>query len=150
MKVETTAWGTLEIEEEQLLSLPKSLPGFDDITNFALLPAEQEPFYYLQSLDNADLCFLLQNPFYFFPDYQFNLPDDEAEELEITDQTGVEVYCITTVRSSIKESTANLLAPLVVNPAKRVGKQVVLHQSGYQTRQPIWISEPDKPEEGGV
>ncbi|MNF03052.1 Flagellar assembly factor FliW [compost metagenome] len=54
-----------------------------------------------------------------------------------------------TIKEDLERSTVNLLAPIVLNPVKRLGKQVVLHKSNYQTRHDLWNVPPDYFEKGG-
>ncbi|AHV99349.1 flagellar assembly protein FliW [Paenibacillus sabinae] len=136
MIIETAALGSLDIQEEKIYCFPKGIPGFEQETEFAIIDLQEGPFSYLQSLKTANLSFLLTDPFAFYPQYEFELPDTEAEELEITDM--VDVRAIVTIRDTVEESTLNLLAPVVLNPEKRLGKQVVLHRSPYLTKQLLW------------
>lgn len=136
MKIDTMAWGTLEVPESQKYHFHKGIPGFEDETEFALLPVDNEPFFYLQSLHNKELAFLLADPFQFYPDYEFELPDEEAEELGIDQE--INILCVLTLKEKIELSSINLLAPLVLNPRKQIGKQIVLHKTPYQTRHPLW------------
>ncbi|SCY96117.1 flagellar assembly factor FliW [Paenibacillus polysaccharolyticus] len=82
---------------------------------------------------------MVVSPFEFKQDYSFELSDEDKEELEIEEE--VAVFSIVTIHSEITKSTMNLLAPVVINPVKRVGKQVVLLQSDYMTRHLIWTEE---------
>lgn len=148
MKIQTSMWGEIEVQEEVIYSFSKGLPGFDDEHQFALIPWEDTPFLYLQSLQQSELSFLLVNPFLFSPGYSFELPEADREELEIRDQ--VEVYSMVTIHTQVNRSTMNLLAPVVLNPENRTGKQVVLHQSGYETRCLIWPEEQLESAKGGV
>ncbi|WP_340399610.1 flagellar assembly protein FliW [Paenibacillus sp. FSL H8-0079] len=148
MKIQTSMWGEIEVQDEVVYSFSKGLPGFDDEHQFALIPWEDTPFVYLQSLREQELSFLIVNPFLFSPGYSFELPEADRDELEIRDQ--VEVYSMVTIHSRVNLSTMNLLAPVVLNPENRTGKQVVLHQSGYETRCLIWPEEQLNSAKGGV
>ncbi|WP_339284432.1 flagellar assembly protein FliW [Paenibacillus sp. FSL R5-0486] len=148
MKIQTSMWGEIEVQDEVIYSFSKGLPGFDDEHQFALIPWEDTPFVYLQSLQEQELSFLLVNPFLFSPGYSFELPEADRDELEIRDQ--VEVYSMVTIHTQVSRSTMNLLAPVVLNPENRTGKQVVLHQSGYETRCLIWPEEQLNSAKGGV
>ncbi|MEI2283221.1 flagellar assembly protein FliW [Paenibacillus polysaccharolyticus] len=141
-------WGKVEVNEGNIFRFPKGLPGFEDETEFAIISSEDTPFSYLQSVKEPGLSFLIVSPFIFAPDYSFELNDLDKEELDIDDQ--VTVYSIVTIHSEINKSTMNLLAPVVLNPANRVGKQIVLHQSSYETRHLIWTEDETKSVKGGV
>lgn len=136
MIIETLTWGQLELSEEYVYQFPKGIPGFEEETEFAVIVVEEGPFSYLQSLKTDTLVFLLADPFVFYPEYEFELPDTDAEELEI--EGAVLVRSIVTLKEQVEESTLNLLAPIVLNPQKRTGKQVVLIKTAYQTKQSLW------------
>ncbi|MEK5419758.1 flagellar assembly protein FliW [Paenibacillus odorifer] len=132
MIIETLSWGKLEIDKEQLYHFPKGLPGFDEETDFVLIAMVETPFWYLQSIKSEGLSFLLGDPFMFNPSYEFELPDDEAEELGIDSE--VIVCCVITLKEHAEQSTINLLAPIVLNPIGHTGKQIVLHKAPYHTK----------------
>lgn len=140
-------WGTLEVNDEDIYQFHKGLPGFEEETQFVLVPWEDTPFVYLQSTCQPGLAFILVSPFTFVPDYSFELGEVDKEELEIVEQ--VLVYSMVTIHSQANKSTMNLLAPVVLNPEKRLGKQVVLHQSPYETRHLIWAEDANSVK-GGV
>ncbi|MCL6662088.1 flagellar assembly protein FliW [Paenibacillus amylolyticus] len=147
--IQTSMWGEVEVQEKDIYQFPKGLPGFDEETEFALIPWEDTPFSYLQSVRERDLSFLLVSPFTFVTDYSFELSEVDKEELEIAEQ--VSVYSLVTIHSQTNHSTMNLLAPVVLNPEKRLGKQVILHQSIYETRHLIWSEDEEaKSVKGGV
>lgn len=142
MIIETSALGILEVQEEQIYRFPKGIPGFEQETEFAIVDLEEGPFSYLQSLKTEELAFLLTDPFVFYPAYEFELPEVEAEELEMGE--AVVVRAIVTLKDKLEESTLNLLAPVVFNLDQRLGKQIVLHHSKYLTRQLLWTHGPVK------
>ncbi|WP_260511086.1 flagellar assembly protein FliW [Paenibacillus cucumis (ex Kampfer et al. 2016)] len=148
--IQTSMWGEVEVQEKEIYQFPKGLPGFEEETEFALIPWEDTPFSYLQSVREKELSFLLVSPFTFASDYSFELSEVDKEELQIDEQ--VAVFSLVTIHSQANKSTMNLLAPVVLNPEKQVGKQVVLHQSGYDTRHLIWAEEQEdaKSVKGGV
>ncbi|ETT49973.1 flagellar assembly protein FliW [Paenibacillus sp. FSL R7-269] len=147
MIIETLTWGTLDITEEQIYHFSKGVPGFEEDIDFALITVDDGPFSYLQSLQNDSISFLLCDPFVFYPTYEFELPQADKEELEIIDD--VKIRCMVTIKEELEHSTVNLLAPIVLNPIIRSGKQVVLHNSNYQTRHNLWIAPHDHFEKGG-
>lgn len=138
MLIETSTWGSLEITEEQVYQFPKGIPGFEQETKFALLSLEEGPFAYLQSLNEKELAFVVVDPFVFYPDYEFELPENESKELSLQEDQ-VYVRSIVTLKDPIENSSLNLLAPIVMNSIARTGKQIVLHNSPYRTNHPLWV-----------
>ncbi|WP_245237637.1 flagellar assembly protein FliW [Paenibacillus ihuae] len=128
------------MSDDQIYRFPKGLPGFDEETEFALIAMEEAPFWYLQSVNNQGLSFFLGDPFAFYPSYEFELSDDEARELKIHSE--VLIRCIITVREQIEHTTINLLAPIVLNPARQIGKQIVLHNAPYHTKHSLLPEQP--------
>lgn len=135
MIIETLTWGSLDVAENHLYHFAKGILGFDEETEFALIDNEGL-FVYLQSVKEKGLAFLLADPFAFYPDYEFELPEGDTTELKLGSQ--VMVYCVITLKEQIEQSTINLLAPIVLNPDQRLGKQVVLHQTSYHTKHTLW------------
>ena len=63
MEIETKAIGTVTITDEQKLTLPEGIIGFEEYKKFALIDSEYEPFVWLQSLEEKNLAFLIVDPF---------------------------------------------------------------------------------------
>lgn len=113
----------------------RGLPGFEDIERYTLKTVPGNPwFYWLESEDGPS--FLITRPEPFFPDYRIKV--DKETICEIGDIGDISVYLILTVPGDPSRMTANLMAPLLVNEAQGLGCQVVLHDSGYTTRHPLF------------
>ncbi|ARW33392.1 Flagellar assembly factor FliW [Bacillus subtilis subsp. subtilis] len=91
----------------------------------------------LQSVTSENLAFIVVSPFIFFKNYEFDLDESTAELLDIDNIQDVEVMTILTMAEPFEKSTANLLAPIIVNRKNMMAKQVVLHDSSYTTKHPI-------------
>jgi flagellar assembly factor FliW len=142
--IQSAQFGRIEYSDEQVITFPKGLPGFDTYTRFTLFPLsdqEELPFYFLQSVEEGDLGFLVLNPFQFFPDYELKLDDDVVEQLHIEKPEDVLVLTTVTVPDTLQRATTNLKAPLVINVPKRLAKQVVLENRNYLIKQPLFMTE---------
>ncbi|BBB91694.1 MAG TPA: flagellar assembly protein FliW [Methylomusa anaerophila] len=139
MIINSTRLGEIEISEREVINFPEGLPGFPQEKAFALLPYKSEsPFFFLQSLTDPDLTFLLAEPFSFFPNYEFEIDDQTIANLELSDKNTPEVYVIITFPAKVENMTANLLAPLVITRQSRKGKQIVLERTEYTTRHKLF------------
>lgn len=121
------------------LSLPRGLLGFPQATRFVLVEW-QDPtlgLFLLRSLDDSSLEFLAAAPAYYFPDYAPELDDDAAARLELSAPEDALLLVILTVPDRVEDSTANLLAPVIVNRHTRVGEQVVLDPARYAVKEPV-------------
>ncbi|MHB8917503.1 MAG: flagellar assembly protein FliW [Desulfocucumaceae bacterium] len=121
------------------ISFPWGIPGLED-KEFSLFQlAEESPFFFLQSAVQPGVGLLLINPFIPFRDYEFDLSDDLADQMEITDQSQLAVFCAVNTSRGMDSATVNLMAPVIINTDKLTGKQVVLNDSKYSLRAPLAI-----------
>jgi flagellar assembly factor FliW len=113
------------------------IPGFSHLQFFQLMQEEESPFFLIQSTEEKGVGFWVVNPFAFFPDYQFTLPEVSKDALRIEDESIVAVFSIVTIRGN-NQATVNLKAPIVLNLTNRMGKQVILQEDSYPIRQPLF------------
>lgn len=132
----TTRFGTLEADEELVLTFPDGLIGFDRCKRFLVVrPDDQSPFRWLQSLDEPSVAFPIVEPAYFRNDYAPTIADTDARYLQLEADTPTLLFAIVTVpRQNPRGMTANLLGPLVVNALTRQGKQVIVQNPEYTTK----------------
>ncbi|MDT8903899.1 flagellar assembly protein FliW [Anaeroselena agilis] len=150
MVIESIRFGSLEVDEHDIIRFPQGLLGFGEEKAFVFLPHGQDsPFAFLQSVSQPELTFFIADPFQFFADYEFELDDDLAGQIGLTADCPLQVFCIVTVADKLEEMTANLLAPVVVNWRERSAVQAVLDRKGYTTRHRLFPDGfPTKPKEG--
>lgn len=139
-KITTTRFGEIEEAEDKILHFAAGLPAFEDEHEFIIVPYDEEsPYVFLQSVSTPDLAFLMTIPFIFFPDYEFRLEDDVLESLALENQEDLLLYTLLTIPGSdIREMTANLLAPIVINSRTNEGRQIVLDKSAYRTKHKLF------------
>ena len=137
MQIETTRFGALDIEDGRILDFPEGLPGFEACRHFALVPhGEASPFEWLQSVEDGALAFLAMKPHQIFPDYAPRVPAGELEALGLDKGPhGPHLYTLLTVPHGDPHGiTANLLAPILINPTDRVARQVIVNNDEYGLR----------------
>ena len=137
MIVATKAYGSIDVNEDQKMTFPNGLFGFESFKDYVLLDSEKEPFYWLQSLDSEQLAFVVINPFLFRPDYEMNLDNEDIAVIGITDPGKALIFSIVTFPSDGEALTANLQGPLVINRDNRLGIQAVLTDSRWRTKHDI-------------
>lgn len=135
-KINTLRFGELEIEEQDVVRFADGIPAFEDEHEFVVLPYEEgTPYMFLQSMATPELAFLLTDPFVFFPDYSFELDDENMDKLEIKTMDDVLVCTLISIpRSGVADMTTNLLAPVVINRHTMQAKQIVLEKTQYTTK----------------
>ena len=139
MNIETKFLGQVEIKDEEVISFEFGLPGFPDFHKFVLLPLDADfPLAVLQSTDEAQVGFVVAYPFVFKKDYVFEISDEDKEDLLIDNEEDVIAYSIVTLKETFPESTLNLLAPIIINSNKKLGKQIILQDNAaHPLRFPI-------------
>jgi flagellar assembly factor FliW len=104
-----------------------------------ILPEEAPGLALLQSLDDADVAFVLAPVEDLVPEFLATLGTDDHELLQalgVGRDPTVRLYCTLSVQTD-DSVTANLLGPLVLDFGRRCGTQVVLTGSPWSTRHPI-------------
>ncbi|MBW8582743.1 MULTISPECIES: flagellar assembly protein FliW [Bacillus] len=135
MIIKTKYHGEIRIDEGQIISFENGLPGFNDETQFVVLPlSEDSPFLALQSVKQEHIAFIVASPFIFFKGYEFDIDHATLELLHIEDIEEVEVMAILTLEEPFENTTANLKAPIIVNKKEMKAKQIILHDASYETK----------------
>ena len=135
--IQNTRFGEVEYDPNQTIEFPGGLIGFENLHNFVVMPKRKEgPLFWIQSVDDPEIAFVLTDPTNFFLDYLV-LPDElEKEKLQIAEGDECFVFTVVTVPPS-REITLNLLAPIFFAPKTKRCLQVVLEKSNYSTREPL-------------
>ena len=123
----------------QVLALAEPLPGFPQHRDYVLVPADGGGLlFWLQSVAPDGPRFLVVSAASFFPDYAPVLPGAALDELGLDDVAEANVYCLVTVPAGdVSAATANLRAPLVVNPVTHSARQIVLTDGTHAIRRPL-------------
>lgn len=148
MKLHARSFGEIEINEEDILTFPEGIPGFEDLKKYIIInnPDEENPFDWLQSVDNGDLAFVIINPFFVKPDYDIVIPESALEKLKIKDESDVALYSIVVVPEKLEDMTVNLAGPIIINVRERLGKQIILDDNRYITKHYIFKTEESRGE----
>lgn len=139
MKVNTKPYGLIDVDDRQKIHFPAGLLGFDNLRDYVLLDALQQPFYWLQSVDIPEIAFVLIDPLIFRPDYTPDISpyEFEAIDLEAGDEESTLIFAIVTIPEDQQEMTANLQGPLVINRQTHVGRQCISESDRWMTRHKI-------------
>lgn len=135
MRIDTTRFGQIDIDDKRIIQFSDGLLGFPEAHRFVLLEhAPNNPFHWLQCLDDPALAFVVMDPMMVEPRFREAIPEQAARELGITGAKEAAVLTIVTVDRTNQRITANLLGPLVIHPETLKAKQVILEDSSYSTK----------------
>jgi flagellar assembly factor FliW len=108
------------------------LPGFESQTRFLLV--QRAPLVALQSIDTPDLCFLAMPVEAIQRDYQLAMTPEDQRALSLTTPP-LSLAILSATEAG--NWTANLLAPVVINPETRCALQAVRADSLYSHQHPL-------------
>lgn len=128
MKIETRDFGEIEIDPAEVVEFLSPIYGFDHLRRFALLYDDgvQGPFTWLQSLDDATVCFILVDPMAIRPDYAPQLPQETKKLLRFRESRDAVWRAIAVIPQNFADATVNLKSPVVINPTERCAAQIIL------------------------
>jgi flagellar assembly factor FliW len=145
VNIVTTRFGLVQAPETDLIRIAEGLVGFRSFTQFVLIP---DPVVaglsWLQSVTAPELAFGLIAPPLAISDYRVELRAGDRAALELDDERSALIYVILN-RGEGGGLTANLQGPLVFNPVRRLGRQLVLTSSRYAVRYPLDPSQATAP-----
>ncbi|PHR29417.1 MAG: flagellar assembly protein FliW [Desulfotalea sp.] len=134
MKKINTRFGEVEYDPDNLLHFPAGLVGLPSLRDFIVMPNKKKgPLFWIQSVDNPDIAFVLTDPTNFFLDYQLSPEESEREILQIKDGDDVFILSVVTVPQD-QTITLNLAAPILFAPTTNRAIQVIMENSPYSSK----------------
>jgi flagellar assembly factor FliW len=116
-----------------VVEFPSGIPGFESHRRFVLIAsAELSPLGCLKAVDASDVSFLVLDPRLLFFNYDLTL--SEFERARIGADADEPLLWLAIVTITEKEATANLRAPVVINPSKMIGCQLIRDNDQYPVR----------------
>lgn len=127
-----------EMPEFPVIEMSRPVPGFPQLNRFALVQLDDDGVLCaLRSLDEPDTRFLVVSAVSFFPDYAPVIDDATVAELGIETIEDVLVLLILSAGNSLADTTANLLAPILINTRTLTGAQVILDDPALPLAEPL-------------
>jgi flagellar assembly factor FliW len=142
-----TAAGTTR--DDAMVTFPHGLPGFETSTRFRLREQSSfAPVAFLESVDSKDLCFLVVPVLALVEQYAMGIAPEDLRTLGLDDsrqpEPGKEVLCLAILTAPEDGAlTANLLAPVVINPVTGSAVQAVRADAIYSHRHPVVALRPE-------
>ena len=141
MLIQTKHLGEIQVTQDQIINFPQGILGFDQHREFVILNIiDNDNFKILQDLRHPEIAFFLINPWDYYEDYTVDLPDEELGKIGIfpNEDYDIAVFNIVTLGKTFQESTANLLAPIIINSKNKKGKQFIQNDTIYTTRHSLF------------
>lgn len=136
LRINTTNFGEITVEPNQIIQFPEGLPGFEEEKEFVLLnnydTEDPVPFMWLQATSNPDLALVVAIPFFLKPDYEVNIPDEVLTSLDIKTPSDVGVYSVVKIQDKVEDMTFNLMSPIIINAKNHKGTQVIQDNTSWR------------------
>ena len=135
MLIQTSRFGEIEVEDNQIITFPSGLVGFSEDLRFVIREDDAAaPFLWLQSVDSNGLAFVMIEPHVSVSNYELELTQDHLKKLDAKKIEELRVFVLVTMAKEMKDVTINLQGPLLFNPEKRLGLQFIIPDGKYSTR----------------
>ena len=143
IELETVKFGKVEIDKKSIFNFVMPIIGFNGLKKYVIIDYKPDsPFKWLQSVEDMELAFPVTLCSFFNIDYQFDIPDEEAEKLGIETADDVLVFNIANIPSSNPQgATINMLAPIIVNLNNKKAMQIVLKNTEFEVRHKLFEQE---------
>lgn len=134
IKVNSARFGEVEINEEQVITFPSGIAGFDMLKNWCLLHLDDAPDYnWLQSLEEPGIALLLADPDELFENYVADVREEQVTDLELNAAGEPSLVMRVVLKWDEDKGAffANLRAPIIFNLDNRLAVQVILQKAEY-------------------
>ena len=140
MTIKTRDFGAIELDNKAVLEFSSPIFGFEQLHRYVLLSDEEtgDGLFWLQSLDDEEVCFILLDPVDLGLDYYPEVPAEAAKELDLGDNPVVRLIAV--VPQDFKDTTVNLKSPIFINPQRQRAAQVIL-EADYPLRMRVFSEE---------
>lgn len=124
MEVCTSRFGTVEVSSADTICFPSGLVGFEDCPSWVLLMHQAgDSVIWLQSTQTAEVALPVVDPRTFVPEFTLQVEQSDWTPLGIRKEDFIQV--LVTVARHEDSLRLNLLAPLMINCLRRLGRQVI-------------------------
>jgi flagellar assembly factor FliW len=138
--IQTSRLGEVTFIAADIIRFVKPILGFNEFSRYILISRpELEPFKWLQSVENADICFALVNPGLIVDNYSVEVTEHDIKLLEGAKAGGeYQFYVIATIPQGHPELiSVNLQGPIVICENRSTALQMVLNNAEYQIKHNI-------------
>jgi len=152
MKVTTKVFGEITIDDDRIITFPKGIVGFPELTDFALLHDSEkgsDSIHWLQSLQEPAFAMPVMDPLRVCSDYNPEVDDELLKNLGELDPEEMLVLVTLTVPRDVKLMSVNLRGPIIINAVQKTAIQVIVEGDEYPVKFPIYdILEANKKKAG--
>ena len=135
IKLRTSRFGELEVEDDKVINFPTGLIGLPDLTRYILIDHKDSALKWLQSLDDPDIAFIVVRPTHIAAEYTLDLDRSVKQFIELENEEDLAI--LVTMRVDGEDVIANFQGPILINSISKKGVQVVLDSPGNTYREAV-------------
>lgn len=128
IKINTAYFGEIEVNENEMLELEEGMLGFELLKKYVLITDQEIFLEWLQSVEE-EISFAVVDPFLVTPSYEFEIPQQVLDKLEIQDVADVAIRTVVVLPEDLRKIRTNLQAPVIINTKNRKAMQILLDDS---------------------
>ena len=138
--IDSARFGQIQIDTSLLFNFVAPIIGYDKYTYFALIDnAPDSPFKWLQSVSDPNLAFPITLCSYFDIDYDIKISKEDLELIEAKSMEDIMALNIVSIPiGNPQGATVNLRAPIIININNNKAMQVILRDTNYQIKHPLF------------
>lgn len=142
MRINTKAFGEIEISDDKIITFEKGIIGFPELKKFTLLHDEEKGtsagIRFLQSIDEPGFAMPVMDPLVVKPDYDPTVEDELLADMGGLNDENILVLVTVTVPSELTKMTVNLQGPIIINVDERKACQLIVEGNTYPVKFPIY------------
>lgn len=141
MIIETKVFGEITIDTEKIITFPKGIVGFSELTEFTMIHDKETgsgSIHWLQSLQEPAFAMPVMDPLIVKPDYNPEVEEEWMKPLGDLNPEELLVLVTVTVPQDLTQMTVNLKGPIVINARARKACQVIIEGDEYKVKYPIY------------
>lgn len=141
MKINTKAFGKIEIADDKIIHFPSGIIGFPELVDFALIHDAEKgigAIHWLQSVQESAFAMPVMDPLLVKPDYNPEIDDELLKPLGKLEQEEILVLVTVTVPRDLTKMSVNLKGPIIINAMEKKACQVIIEGEGYHVKFPIY------------
>ncbi len=132
MQVNTTRFGTIEVNESELIAFPWGIPGFEELRKYVLLEYKNGPFQWLQSVDEPTVAFVVCPPDVIGLEYK--IPESKTSLIKLENKADLLVLTIVSFNREKGAMRFHVRSPLIFNASSRIGYQWTIEPEELKSR----------------
>lgn len=153
MQVTTKLFGTIDIQEDKIITFENGIIGFPHCKQFTLIfeetgEGDHKSVSWLQSLDEPAFALPVIDPLLVKEDYGPEVKEEALGDLGTLVPENIYVLVTLTVPTQIEKMSVNLKAPIVINTDERKAVQIILEED-FPVKYPIYELLKARKEKGG-